>query len=131
MPLDKQQYFDATKKPRGIKRLLLAMANSVRALRWVAQNESAFRQELVLLLATLILLTFWPVTLTEKALLVVSILFILFAEIVNTAIEATIDRVGFELHTLSGLAKDLGSAGVLVAVLIALITWGTVFFNNT
>jgi len=54
----------------------------------------------------------------------------MFAEVVNTAIEAAIDRIGLEIHPLSGLAKDLGSAAVLIALTICALVWGCVFVNN-
>ena len=62
--------------------------------------------------------------------LLVSVLFVMFAEVVNTAIEAAIDRIGLEIHPLSGLAKDLGSAAVLIALSICALVWGGVFVNN-
>jgi diacylglycerol kinase (ATP) len=61
--------------------------------------------------------------------LLISVLFVIFAEVVNTAIEATIDRVGLEIHPLSGLAKDLGSAAVLIALLISSFVWISVFIS--
>lgn len=130
MPINKETHFDTSNKPSGLKRIVLAMGNSIRAINWLTKNESAFRQEILLLLLSLAILFYWGISLPEKAVLLVSILFILFAEIINTAIEATIDRVGTELHPLSGLAKDLGSAAVLIAILIGLISWGTVLAVN-
>ena len=62
--------------------------------------------------------------------LLVSVLFVMFAEVVNTAIEAAIDRIGLEIHPLSGLAKDLGSAAVLIALTICALVWGGVFVSN-
>ncbi|WP_373560817.1 diacylglycerol kinase [Idiomarina loihiensis] len=56
------------------------------------------------------------ITLKEQLILIIAVLFIMFTEIVNTAIEAVVDRIGFEIHPLSGLAKDLGSAAVLVSI---------------
>ena len=99
-------------------RIVLAMKNSVRAISWLVKNESAFRQELILLILVMGVLAFWSIPYMEKAILLSSILFVLFAEIINTAIEVTIDRIGKEIHPLSGLAKDLGSAAVLVTIAI-------------
>ena len=65
----------------------------------------------------------WSIPYMEKAILLSSILFVLFAEIINTAIEVTIDRIGKEIHPLSGLAKDLGSAAVLVTIAISSLLW--------
>ncbi|MFS1702079.1 diacylglycerol kinase [Alteromonas sp. AMM-1] len=131
MPINKETHFDTSNKPSGLTRIVLAMGNSIRAIRWLIQHESAFRQEMLLLFLSLVVLFYWDIALLEKAVLLVSILFIMFAEIVNTAIEATIDRVGLELHPLSGLAKDLGSAAVLIAILIGLLSWGTVIITHS
>jgi diacylglycerol kinase (ATP) len=104
-------------------RIVLAMKNSVRAISWLVKNESAFRQELILLILAAGVLAFWSIPYMEKAILLSSILFVLFAEIINTAIEVTIDRIGKEIHPLSGLAKDLGSAAVLVTIAISSLLW--------
>ena len=104
--------FDNTKKPKGLKRIVLASFNSFRAIKWLYQNESAFRQELLLLMIA-----------KEQVTLILAVLFIIFTEIVNTAIEAVVDRVGLEIHPLSGLAKDLGSAAVLLSLIIASSIW--------
>jgi diacylglycerol kinase (ATP) len=61
--------------------------------------------------------------------LLISVLFVLFAEVVNTAIEATIDRISLDIHPLSGLAKDLGSAAVFIAILICASVWIAVFIS--
>ena len=115
-----KMHFDPKAKPKGMLRIVLAMKNSVRAISWLVKNESAFRQELILAAGVL---AFWSIPYMEKAILLSSILFVLFAEIVNTAIEVTIDRIGKEIHPLSGLAKDLGSAGVFVAIAISSLLW--------
>ncbi len=118
-----EKHFNPKAKPKGMLRIVLAMKNSLSAISWLAKNESAFRQELILLIVTSIVLALWSIPYMEKAILLSSILFVLFAEIVNTAIEVTIDRIGKEIHPLSGLAKDLGSAGVFVAIVISSLLW--------
>ena len=118
-----EMYFDPKAKPKGMLRIVLAMKNSVRAITWLVKNESAFRQEFILLVLAAVVLALWSISYMEKAILLSSVLFILFAEIVNTAIEVTIDRIGKEIHPLSGLAKDLGSAGVFVAIAISSLLW--------
>lgn len=123
-------HFDNTNKPTGAKRLLLALGHSFRAFNWLTKNESAFRQELILLLVTIILLFALELSLYERVMLFCATLFVMFAEIVNTAIEATIDRVGLEIHPLSGLAKDLGSAGVLIALIVFICIWGSCLYQN-
>ena len=121
--------FDSANKPSGINRVVLAFKNSQRAFKWLAKNEAAFKQELFLLALSLIIISIWQIGIYEKVMLLISVLFVIFAEVVNTAIEATIDRVGLEIHPLSGLAKDLGSAAVLIALLISSFVWISVFIN--
>ena len=119
-----KMHFDPKAKPKGMLRIVLAMKNSVRAISsWLVKNESAFRQELILLILAGGVLALWSIPYMEKAILLSSILFVLFAEIINTAIEVTIDRIGKEIHPLSGLAKDLGSAAVLVTIAISSLLW--------
>lgn len=121
--------FDSANKPSGINRVVLAFKNSQRAFKWLAKNEAAFKQELFLLALSLIIISIWQIGIYEKVMLLISVLFVIFAEVVNTAIEATIDRVGLEIHPLSGLAKDLGSAAVLIALLISSFVWIAVFIS--
>ena len=121
--------FDSANKPSGINRVVLALKNSQRAFKWLAKNEAAFKQELFLLALSLIIISIWQIGIYEKVMLLISVLFVIFAEVVNTAIEATIDRVGLEIHPLSGLAKDLGSAAVLIALLICSFVWISVFIS--
>ena len=65
-----------------------------------------------------------------RVLLIGSVLIVMIVEIINSAIEAVVDRIGSEHHELSGRAKDMGSAAVLLAIVIALITWGTLLWAN-
>lgn len=115
--------FDNKNKPKGLKRIYLATLNSTRAFKWLLNNEAAFRQELMLLVCSIPLTFLFNITFKEQLILIISILFIIFTEIINTAIEAVVDRVGLEIHPLSGLAKDLGSAAVLISIFIAVCTW--------
>tara|TARA_R110000744_G_scaffold20279_2_gene53263 strand:- start:14558 stop:14923 length:366 start_codon:yes stop_codon:yes gene_type:complete len=115
--------FDNINKPKGLKRVALAALNSFRALKWLYQNESAFRQELLLLLIALPISFAFDISALEQVSLILAILFIIFTEIINTAIEAVVDRIGLEIHPLSGLAKDLGSAAVFVSLIIASSIW--------
>lgn len=115
--------FDINNKPKGLKRIFLASQNSARAVSWLYKNESAFKQELLLLLCALPASFFLPVSTKEQVVLILAIVFIIFTEIINTAIEAVVDRVGLEIHPLSGLAKDLGSAAVLISIVMATSVW--------
>lgn len=118
--------FDNQNKPQGLQRITLAFLNSARAFRWLYQNESAFKQECILVLIALPVACFLDISRAERVILILSVVFILFTEVINTAIEAVVDRVGLEIHPLSGLAKDLGSAAVLISLLMASSVWLTI-----
>lgn len=110
----------------GLKRLVSAGRYTMRGLKAAFKNEEAFRQEC---LATAILVPaalYLPLGAAEKALLCSCVLLVGLVELINTAIEAAIDRIGTELHPLSAQAKDLGSAAVFVSVVIAVLTWAVI-----
>jgi diacylglycerol kinase (ATP) len=115
--------FENTNKPTGIKRAFLATKNSLNAFKWLMKNESAFKQEVLMLVLLIPITCYVDITLKEQVGLIVSLLFIVFTEVINTAIEVVVDRIGLEIHPLSGLAKDLGSAAVLLSLLIAVLVW--------
>jgi len=107
----------------GLKRLLNAMQWSLAGLKKGFASEAAFRQE-VLLAVLLIPLGLWlGENGTEKSLLAGSVLLVLIVEMLNSAIEAAVDRVGTEHHPLAGQAKDMGSAAVFLSLLLAGLTW--------
>jgi diacylglycerol kinase (ATP) len=113
-----------TSQPRsGIDRIIHAFGYSLAGLRAAIRNESAFRQETCLAIF-LLPTAFWlGTTWAEVALLAGSVLFVLVVELLNTAVEAVVDRIGTEAHELSGRAKDVASA----AVLLSLITSGGIW----
>lgn len=107
----------------GVRRLFRAGINSVNGLRGAWKSEEAVRLE-VLLIAVAIPAAFWLAgDAVERALLVASVVLVLLVELLNTAIEYTVDRIGPEHHELSGMAKDIGSAAVLVSLLLAVFVW--------
>jgi diacylglycerol kinase (ATP) len=114
----------------GIRRLISATLNSIAGLKAAWVNEAAFRQECALT-AVLVPAAFWVGrTPVELILLIGSALLVLIVELLNTAVEATVDRVSTEHHQLSGRAKDLGSAAVLVSLLLLGVVWGVVGWAN-
>lgn len=115
--------FDHNNKPKGIKRIYLATLNSLRAFQWLYKHESAFKQEALLLMLAIPVSFFFDISVKEQIVLILAIVFIIFTEIINTAIEAVVDRIGLEIHPLSGLAKDLGSAAVMISLIIAFSIW--------
>ena len=109
----------------GLKRILLAAGYSAKGLRAAFIHEAAFRQEL-LLFAILIPLACWlNVEATQRLLMISSLFLVLIVELLNSAIEAVVDRIGAEQHELSGRAKDIGSAAVLIALLLSTYIWGS------
>jgi len=108
----------------GITRIVKAARYSLQGLQAAAKHEAAFRQEL-LLFAVLVPLALWVgESAVEYALLIGSLFIVLIAELFNSAIEAVVDRVGSEHHELAGRAKDMGSAAVLLSLILVAVTWG-------
>ena len=110
-------------KPQGLVRLFRAFGNSFKGFAGAFREEAAFRQELALAVVVVPLGLWLGHTGVEKALLVAPMLLILIVELLNSAIEAAIDRIGFEHHKLSGLAKDIGSAAVFLSILLLAVVW--------
>ncbi|EOV0096869.1 diacylglycerol kinase [Vibrio parahaemolyticus] len=109
----------------GIRRVMDATGYSIKGLKAAWTHEAAFRQELVLTLVLSISAFFLPVTTLERVLMISSLLLILIVELINSAVEAVVDRVSDDWHELSGRAKDIGSAAVLVALFLALFVWAS------
>ncbi|MBA3004021.1 MAG: diacylglycerol kinase [Desulfurivibrio sp.] len=112
----------------GLTRLRNAFGWSMAGLKAAFKHEKAFQQELVLCLLLAPLALWLGNTGLEKALLLGSLLLVLIVEIINSAIEAVVDRFGGEHHTLSGRAKDMGSAAVFLALANVVLTWVLVLF---
>jgi len=112
----------------GLTRLLRAAACSRQGFRYIWKNEEAFRQEVVLCALCIPLGLYFGDGGTERALLIGSILLIPLVEVMNTAIECTIDRISSEYHELSGNAKDLGSSAVILSICITAAVWGLVLW---
>jgi diacylglycerol kinase (ATP) len=114
----------------GLKRIWNATFYSVAGLRAAWRGESAFRQE-SLLCVVLIPAAFWlGTTAVERSLLVGSCLLVLIVELLNSGIEAAVDRIGSEHHDLSGRAKDLGSAAVFLSLALVLVVWGLIAWER-
>ncbi len=111
----------------GFTRIINAAGYSWLGFKAAYQHEAAFRQELALsAVLTPVALYFGP-SYADKAVLIASLVFILLIEILNSALEAVVDRHGDEIHPLSARAKDMGSAAVLLAFIIAGLVWFSVF----
>ena len=111
-------------------RVLRAFSYSLAGLRSAYKKESAFRQELILAIVLVPLGTWLGRNGVERTLLIGSVLLVLIVELLNSAVEATVDRGGKDWDKLAGRAKDMGSAAVLVALLLLFSTWGFILFDR-
>ena len=107
----------------GIARLIAATRNSLAGFVAAARHEDAFRQELLGAIVFVPLGLWLGVNGVERALLVGSMLLVLIVELLNSAVEATVDRISFENHHLAKRAKDVGSAAVMLAITLAVVVW--------
>ena len=114
----------------GFLRVIRATRYSAQGFAHAWRHESAFRQELTLALIMAPIALWLGRSPLEKALLIGVCLLVLVTELLNSAVEAAIDRFGGEHHELSGRAKDLGSAAVFVSLVIVGLTWGTVIYER-
>ncbi|EOB2787130.1 diacylglycerol kinase [Vibrio vulnificus] len=107
----------------GIKRIIKATGYSIQGLKAAFKHEAAVRQEFALLVVAIALATWLDVSMLERISLLAVVVLVLIVELMNSAVEAVVDRIGVEHHELSGRAKDIGSAAVLVALIFAGFTW--------
>lgn len=118
------------KSKSGLKRIFSAFFYSMDGLRSAWKHEHAFRQELVLFVIGTVAALALKVSAFEKLVLIGVLSLVLIVELMNSAIEAVVDRISLERHPLSKNAKDFGSAAVLLACLLAAATWAVVLFNR-
>jgi diacylglycerol kinase (ATP) len=111
---------------RGLTRAWHAAKNSWCGIVYAFQEESAFRQELFLLVVLSPVALFLPISPLEKWVLIASLIMVLVVELLNSSVEAAIDRISFEHHDLSKRAKDFGSAAVMLTLLISALLWATI-----
>ncbi len=107
----------------GLTRIIKAAGYSWKGLHAAWQHEAAFRQELLAALGAILIACWLDVDALVRVLLVGSVIVVIIVELLNSAIEAVVDRISSNMHPLAGRAKDMGSAAVLVAVLLALFIW--------
>lgn len=118
------------KSKSGVKRIFSALSYSIDGLKTAWRHEHAFRQELLLFAAGTVVALALPVAPFEKLLLIGVLALVLIVELINSALEAVVDRISLERHPLSKNAKDLGSAAVLLACMLALATWAVLLFER-
>ncbi|QJT78609.1 diacylglycerol kinase [Kosakonia sp. MUSA4] len=114
----------------GITRIIKAAGYSWKGVRAAWINEAAFRQELVAVVFAIIIACWLDIDTVTRVLLISSVSLVMIVEILNSAIEAVVDRIGSEFHELSGRAKDMGSAAVLMSILLALFTWISLLWSH-
>ncbi|MET0857630.1 diacylglycerol kinase [Massilia eurypsychrophila] len=118
------------KSKNGVKRIVSAFSYSMDGFRAAWQNEAAFRQEMLVVVIGTVTALSMKISAFEKLMLVAVLVFVLVVELINSAIEAVVDRISLEPHPLSKNAKDLGSAAVALAIGIAAAAWAVVLFNR-
>lgn len=111
------------KGQRGVRRIVNAFFYSLSGLALAFRHESAFRQEILLAVVLIPAACFLPASAVERVLLIGSVLLVLIVELLNSSVEAAVDRIGLDTHHLSKRAKDLGSAAVLLSLGVLLLTW--------
>lgn len=115
---------------KGIERLIDATGYSMKGIRSSWKNEAAFRQEAVMAIVLLPLSFFVANNAIEWILLIAPLILVLIVELINSAIESVVDRIGPEHHDLSGRAKDMGSAAVFFSIILILTSWVTIIWQN-
>lgn len=114
----------------GIARIVRAIRCAIQGFKDAYTHEQAFRQETWLAIVAIPIALMLPVELLAQALMVASVLLVMIVELVNSAIEAAVDRISLERHPLSKQAKDIGSAAVLLAILNMMVIWALILIGE-
>jgi diacylglycerol kinase (ATP) len=127
--LQEQPLQSPHKGKTGFVRLWNAFGYSIAGFRAAYKHEDAFRQEVWLAIVLVPLAVWLPVTMIAKALMIGSVLLVIIVELLNSAIEATVDRISLENHDLAKRAKDIGSSAVLVSLINVCVVWGLILLG--
>jgi diacylglycerol kinase (ATP) len=127
--MDSGQVESPHKGKTGLRRIWNALFYSFDGLKAAYRHEDAFRQEVWLAVVLIPLALFLPASGTGKSLMIASVVMVLIVELLNSAVEATVDRVSLEHHRLAKRAKDIGSAAVLFSLINAVVVWLLVLFG--
>ena len=114
----------------GLTRLIEATGHSLRGIKACWQHETAFRMDVLLCLILSALSFFVAVSTTQWLALIAPLFLLLIVELLNSAVEATVDRIGREHHEMSGRAKDSSSAAVMLCLILIATTWGAIAWTN-
>ncbi|NOZ67800.1 MAG: diacylglycerol kinase [Deferribacteres bacterium] len=109
----------------GLARIRRAFFYSLNGLRFAVSSEPAFREEICLFVVLLVVLYFMPISITFKTVLFFANTLVLIVELLNSAIESIVDMASPEYHVLAEKAKDLGSAAVLISLVLVIVLWGS------
>jgi diacylglycerol kinase (ATP) len=126
--MDNSQLESPHKGKTGLRRVWNAMFYSFEGLKAAYRHEDAFRQEFWLAVVLIPVALFMPASGLGKALMIAAVLLVLIVELLNSAVEATVDRVSLEHHRLAKRAKDIGSAAVMISLLNVVAVWLLVLF---
>jgi diacylglycerol kinase (ATP) len=118
------------KSKSGVKRIFSAIGYSLDGFKAAWQNEASFRQELLVVVIGTVSALSLRISAFEKLMLIGVLVLVLIVELINSALEALVDRISLEPHPLSKNVKDIGSAAVALAIGLALAAWGVVLFNR-
>lgn len=110
----------------GLRRLLNAVGYSIAGIKAAYRNEDAFRQEVIMAIVLIPLAFYLGETRIEMALMIACVMLVIIVELVNSSIEATVDRISLENHLLAKRAKDIGSAAVMLSLFNLVIVWGLI-----
>ena len=113
----------------GLRRLVNAFGYSMAGIKAAYQNEDAFRQEVIMAIVLIPLALYLGNTGLECAVMIASVLLVIIVELINSSIEATVDRISLENHLLAKRAKDIGSAAVLLSLFTLILDWGLILFR--
>ncbi|HDN2511611.1 diacylglycerol kinase [Providencia vermicola] len=115
---------------KGFTRVIKAAGYSLKGLKAAWINEAAFRQESVAAVIAIIIAFCLDISYVDRILLISSVVLVAIVELLNSAIEAVVDRIGSEYHELSGRAKDIGSAAVFISIGLALFIWALILWQR-
>lgn len=121
--MKQQSHASEFKSKSGFRRIANAFFYSIQGLRTALRTEHAFRQELMVAVPAALLALLLPLPALHRLALIAVLLLVLIVELINSAIEAVVDRISLDLHPLSKNAKDFGSAAVLLSLVLAGSTW--------
>lgn len=113
----------------GLRRLINAFGYSLAGLSAAYKNEDAFRQEVKLAIILIPLALYLGQGAVERALMIASVLLVVIVELLNSSVEATVDRISLDHHLLAKRAKDIGSAAVLISLINLAVVWGLILFG--